>query len=105
MPRLLNPRLHCMCWFDHGDVGCMHVDAEESFLSSPLVQWSLLVQWNLRQDAHAFEMTHFWVDVFRADEFLARLVSRLEFKVGEIRRKQMIRIVCPLIAVWLTLLL
>ena len=56
-------------------------------------------------NAQAFEMTHFWVDVFRADEFLARLASRLEFKVDEIRRKQMIRIVCPLIAVWFTLLL
>ena len=51
----------------------------------------------------AFEVTHFWNDVFRADEFLARFALRLEFEVGKIGRKQMIRIACPMIAVQLTL--
>ena len=45
-----------------------------------------------------FEVTHFWIDVFRADEFLARLASGLEFKFCKIRRKQMIRIICLTIA-------
>ena len=41
--------------------------------------------------------------MFKVDDFLARLASRLEFhKIG---RKPMIRIVCLMIAVWLTLLL
>ena len=50
-------------------------------------------------------MTHFLVNVLRADDFLARFASRLEFKVDKIRGKQKIRIVCPMIAVELTLLL
>ena len=56
-------------------------------------------------ETHTFEVTHLWIDVFKADDFLVRLASRLEFEVCKIGRKQMIRMVCPLIAVQLTLLL
>ena len=52
-----------------------------------------------------FEVTHFWIDLFKADEFLVRLASRLEFEFCKIGRKQTIRIICLMIAVWLTLLL
>ena len=48
---------------------------------------------------HTFEVTHFWINVFKADEFLARLA----FEFCKIGRKQMIRIACPMIAVQLTL--
>ena len=54
---------------------------------------------------HAFEVTHLWMSVFKADDFLTRFASRLEFEICKIGRKLMIRIVCPMIAVWLTLLL
>ena len=54
---------------------------------------------------HMSEVTCFWINVFKADDFLARLALGLEFKVFEIGRKQMIRVVCPLVAVQLTLLL
>ena len=82
----------------------MPVDVEKFFCP---IFWSSGVFWfnGVCSKTCAFEVTHFWVNVFRADEFLARFVSRLEVKVGKIGRKQMIRIVCPLIAVQLTLLL
>ena len=38
-----------------------------------------------------FEMAHFQINVFRADDFLARFASRLEFRICKIGRKQMIR--------------
>ena len=70
-------------------------------------------------------MAHFWIDVFRADDFWARFGSRLEFEIHEIGRKLnkigrkltiriarlmiaqklTIRIVCTMIAIQLTLLI
>ena len=50
-------------------------------------------------------MAHLQIDVFRADDFLTRFVSGFEFKIGNIVRNLMIRIVCPMIAIHLTLLL
>ena len=52
---------------------------------------------------HAFVMTHFQINVFRADDFMTRFASRLEFEIFKIRRKQRIRIVSPMIAVCLAL--
>ena len=53
----------------------------------------------------AFEMAHFWINVFRADDFLMMFASGLEFKIHKIVRKLMIRIVCPMIVIQLSLLL
>ena len=41
----------------------------------------------------------------RADDFLTRFASRLEFKIDDVVRNLTIRIVCLMIAIWLTLLL
>ena len=53
---------------------------------------------------HSFEMAHLLIDVFRADDFVTGFASRLEFKIDDIMRNLMIRII-PMIAIWLTLLL
>ena len=41
----------------------------------------------------AFEVTHFWIDVLGADDVVARLASRLEFKFHQIKMKLMIRVI------------
>ena len=55
----------------------------------------------------AFEVTHFWICVLRADDVVAKLASRFEF--CQIGRKLMSRLAMvfrlPMIAVQLTLLL
>ena len=76
----------------------MLVNAEELLLSNPFFG-------GVGSKMHAFEVTHFWISVFKADDFLTRFASRLEFKICKIGRKLMIRIVCQMIAVQLTLLL
>ena len=50
-------------------------------------------------------MARLQMDVFRADDFLMQFASWFEFKIGNVVRNLMIRIVCPMIAIWLTLLL
>ena len=50
----------------------------------------------------AFEMAHFWINVFRADDFLMMFASRLEFEIHKTTRKLTIRTVCPMIAIQLT---
>ena len=54
---------------------------------------------------HSFEMAHLLIDVFRADDFVTGFASRFEFKIDNVVRNLMIRIVCLLIAIQLTLLL
>ena len=54
---------------------------------------------------HSFEMAHLWIDVFRADDFMTGFASGFEFKIDNIVRNLTIRIVCLMLAIWLTLLL
>ena len=54
---------------------------------------------------HTFEVAHSRINMFRADDFVSRFVSGLEFEICKIRRKQTIRIGCLMIGVWLVLLL
>ena len=42
---------------------------------------------------HTFEVAHFWIDVLRTDNIVARLLSRFKFELCKIGRKQMIRVV------------
>ena len=42
---------------------------------------------------HTFEVTHFWINVFGADDVVARLASRFESELCKIRRKQTIRVI------------
>ena len=42
--------------------------------------------------AHVFDVTHFWIGVLGADDVVARLASRFEFKLHKIGRMQTIRL-------------
>ena len=76
---------------------CRLADVEESL-------WSNLL-FGVGGKMHSFEMAHLWIDVFRADDFVSGFASRLEFEIDNIVRNLMIRIVCPMIVIQLTLLL
>ena len=49
-------------------------------------------------------MTHFWIDSLKSGE-LVGVAWRFEFKFDKIGRKQIVRVIWLMIAVWLTLLL
>ena len=53
---------------------------------------------------YSFDVTHFWIDSLKSGA-VVRVASRFEFEVGEIGRKQIVRVIWPMTAVWLTLLL
>ena len=59
----------------------------------------------ISSQTHTFDVTHFWINSLKSSEAVLGVASRFEFKVCEIGRKQMIRVIWPMIAVWLTLLL
>ena len=69
------------------------------FVFGALVVFDVISSWT-----HTFDVTHFWVDSLKSGEAVS-VASRFEFKVGEIGRKQIVRVTWPMIAVWLTLLL
>ena len=58
----------------------------------------------ISSQTHTFDVTRFWIDSLKSGEAV-RVASRFEFKVGGIGRKQIIRVIWPMIAIWLTLLL
>ena len=43
--------------------------------------------------AHAFRVTHFWINMLGADDVVVRLASRFEFKLCKIGMKQTIRVI------------
>ena len=81
----------------------MLAGAEELLLSS-FCPWSTCCFQRYQQLIYTFDVTHFWVDSLKSGEIVG-VASRFEFKISEIGRKQIVTVVWPMTAVWLTLLL